>query len=433
MLKYIILIFIIASSSLSAEKQWVQKKYAEEESFKSMVYLDSLNFYAFTDSVRVHKVFRSIDKGQTWKMLYRKVRSLITDSVSTVNHCWVTDSSTMYVVYSSSIIFDKSTDGGETFNRVTFGELSIPLKRNKIYDFKMYDKNFGVLCCDYQIIYTRDAWETYKVIKLEEDYERIGEPFFIVDSNNVAFLKRRSYSHNFVLLNLSTETWSTYSEEEKLEESTPQKVMFAITFVNDTLGFACGGQKNGQGGARYDIIWKTTDKGKNWKVVHHDNGPIMGFGLVSISFADELNGIAVASWGIVLETTNGGENWSYIDAPEEAEYSLGNRIIYAGEYPVLTTHSGYLFRQEIVDEVEEYEDDNINIYQFFDKLKIEFTNKSINETQIQIVDLLGREILKKSFENQQNISIDLSQIYSGFYMYRIISDGRVLRTGKIIR
>jgi type IX secretion system substrate protein len=430
MLKYILLILIVASTSFSAEQQWIQKNYAEEESYKSMVYLDSLNFYAFTDSVNVYKVFRSTDKGESWKMLYRKRQSLLTDSIKNINHCWVSDSSTIYLVY-RPVIIEKSTDGGKTFNRITFGEIS-GHEHWPIYDFIMYDKNLGIICSYYYLIVTRDAWETYEVIPKNE-YEPAGDPFFFVDSNNVAFLRKRSFTSSYVLFNLETKTSSEYSEEPELEPGEPHMSMFDVTFVNDTLGFACGGQENGNGDARYDIIWKTIDKGRNWRIVHNDNGPIEGFGLTSISFADESHGMATASWGIGLETTDGGETWEYIKMPKEAEDSLGDKIIFAGEYPILTTFSGFLFRQEVVNEVEEYEDANLKIYQSFDELVIEQLNKPASILQFQIVDLLGRELFKESYENQQNISIDLSQIKSGFYIYRIISDGRILRTGKIIR
>jgi Secretion system C-terminal sorting domain len=282
-------------------------------------------------------------------------------------------------------------------------------------------------------VYTFDAWKTYKVHKLEKG-NRAGGCLFFVDSTKVAMRSNKVKFDEFIIFDMETETFTLYNEGEVLEPDEPSKDMVEICFVNDTLGFACGGQYTDDVSTRYNIIWKTTDTGKNWRIVNHNVGEIKSFGLSAIAFtADGKRGMATANWGVMLETNDYGETWEYIDAPWISVQSTMHRLAFAGQYPLVSSDQGGTQRQENVGAVEEYEDEQIKIYQSFDGLNIELINKPASNLQIQIVDLLGREFLKISFENQQNISIDLSQINSGFYMYRIISDGRVLRTGKIVR
>ena len=54
--------------------------------------------------------------------------------------------------------------------------------------------------------------------------------------------------------------------------------------------------------------------------------------------------------------------------------------------------------------------------------KVEFTSKELGDTEIQIFDLLGRKVFKKSFKNNQTSfseSIDLKHISSGFYLLKV--------------
>lgn len=54
---------------------------------------------------------------------------------------------------------------------------------------------------------------------------------------------------------------------------------------------------------------------------------------------------------------------------------------------------------------------------------------------ISVLDLLGKQILTKSFDisgNEQSINLDLGTISSGAYFYNIISDGKMIGSGKIV-
>jgi type IX secretion system substrate protein len=434
---FTILLLIFFALPLKAELKWLRKLSHNEGVANVLQAVDSNNVYAFTEGDwEVIKVFRSSDQGDNWIQLYEyhPWNGSELDSLNGISHCYALDTNNIYITYGSRIALEQSTDGGKTFERKTFGELSSNEYKNEdVYDFRMYNERIGLFSSNNFIVYTFDGWKTYRVHQLEEGI-RAGGCLFFVDSTKVALRSNNIKFDEFVLFDMETETFSPYSEGENIEPGEEKKLIVDVFFPNDSLGFACGGQTTEDGSTRYNTIWKTTDAGKHWRIVNHNVGEIKSFGLSAIAFtADGKLGMATANWGVMLETNDFGETWEYIDAPPISLHATTHRLAFAGQYPIVSSIAGGIHRQENIGAVEEYEDEQIKIYQSFDELNIELINKPASNLQFQIVDLLGREIFKESYENQQNISIDLSQISSGFYMYRIISDGRVLRTGKIVR
>jgi photosystem II stability/assembly factor-like uncharacterized protein len=433
----VIIILFFAINPTQAELEWIQKHKETMETVTTLQSVDSNNVYAFVDGdYEAIILYRSSDQGDTWIKLYEYVPwdGTELDSLYSINHCYALDTNNIYITYGSKIALEQSTDGGKTFKRKTFGELSSNEYKNEdVYDFRMYNERIGLFSSNNFIVYTFDGWKTYKVHKLEKG-NRAGGCLFFVDSTKVAMRSNKIKFDEFILFDMEKEAFSPYSEGEDIEPGEETKLILDVFFPNDTLGFACGLQTTEDGSTCFNIIWKTTDAGKHWRIVNHNVGEIKSFGLSAIAFtADGKRGMATANWGVMLETNDYGETWEYIDAPPISLHATTHRLAFAGQYPIVSSIAGGIHRMENVGAVEEYEDGNLKIYQSFDELNIELIDKPANNLQFQIVDLLGREILKISYENQQNISVDLSLVHSGFYMYRIISGGRVLRTGKIVR
>jgi type IX secretion system substrate protein len=435
-MKYIIIILLLFQAyNLSAELQWIQKHKEYMETIRTLECVDSTHCFAFVKgSKSVSRVYLSRDQGDTWNLIYELVPDLFKDSINRISRCDVVDSNHIFITFQSRIAVESSNDGGKTFKRHLFGEYSSYLNIGEIiYDFKMFNERIGIMNTDSYHAYTKDGWNTYKFIHRQKD-DSSGNCLFFLDSNRVAMKKVIHTFDDFVVFDLTTETFEQYSERFPVEPGEESKDMIEVCFINDTLGFGCGSQETGNGDTDYNIIWKTTDKGKHWRVVNDNVGAISSFGLATIAFtADGKRGMTAANWGVMLETNDYGETWEYIDPPEVNLKATTPRMTFAGQYPLIATIAGGIHRQENVNSIEEYVDTNLKIYQSFDELIIELINKPASNLQFQIVDLLGRGIIRESYENQQIISIDLSQINTGFYMYRIISDGRVLRTGKIIR
>jgi photosystem II stability/assembly factor-like uncharacterized protein len=431
MKKTIIILILILSSSALAEKEWVQKLFDEDDDFLTIQCLDSINCYAFSQSQGggLTRVYKSTDQGDIWEKIYEFNHYDVDDSVSYVSRCFVEDSSDVYMTYGDRALLDKSTDGGITFRRITFGDVS-KVEDNFTSEIIMYNKKIGILCAYDDVVYTSDGWETYKTSKKSE-CQSAGNPAYFIDSINVVFSLGIDWLYKF---NLVDHSWTEYYKGLELDPEEPHRHINDAYFVNDTLGFGCGGQRTGIGDYNKNVIWKTTDKGEHWRIVNENEGPIKSFGLSSIAFTEDgKRGMATANWGVMLETNDYGETWEYIDPPEVNKKATTHRVAFSGQYPLVSSTAGGIMRQELVDKVEDYEDENIIIYQSLDELVIELIEKPVSKLSFQIVDLIGREIIKESYENQQKISIDLSQINSGFYMFKIVSDSRVLKTGKFTK
>ncbi|MCX6328068.1 MAG: hypothetical protein NTZ85_00950 [Bacteroidia bacterium] len=95
----------------------------------------------------------------------------------------------------------------------------------------------------------------------------------------------------------------------KLVETTNTLPLYAISFINDVIGFAVGGQSNcGGTGCIVPgyLMLKTTDGGETWETVPL---PYKMADLSSIRFYHSNFGIAIGT-GAKLKTSNGGQTWS---------------------------------------------------------------------------------------------------------------------------
>ena len=78
-----------------------------------------------------------------------------------------------------------------------------------------------------------------------------------------------------------------------------QSTLTAVSFYNDTLGWAVGHDAT---------ILHTNDGGKSWLIQH--NQPELEKPLLDILFKNPKEGIAIGAYGLVLRTIDGGNTWS---------------------------------------------------------------------------------------------------------------------------
>jgi photosystem II stability/assembly factor-like uncharacterized protein len=83
-----------------------------------------------------------------------------------------------------------------------------------------------------------------------------------------------------------------------------------IFFASDSLGFICGGGKFEAG-----IIFRTEDQGSNWTLT------TFNYELRGILFLTEQTGFA-CGFGVMLKTSDSGNNWNAISSPNEFYTSL---------------------------------------------------------------------------------------------------------------
>lgn len=99
--------------------------------------------------------------------------------------------------------------------------------------------------------------------------------------------------------------------------------MYSIDLVNDSLGFACGGENFQQG-----FIYRTTDGGETWTVTNKNHE------MRGILMNDTNSGFA-AGYGVIYMTTDGGDNWNITDADNEFYTGLcatNNETVFASGF-----------------------------------------------------------------------------------------------------
>ncbi len=81
--------------------------------------------------------------------------------------------------------------------------------------------------------------------------------------------------------------------------------MYCIDMVNDSIGFACGGEYFQQG-----FIYRTIDGGDSWQLTNKNHE------MRSVLMTDANNGFA-CGYGVIYRTDDGGKNWNLTDGDNE--------------------------------------------------------------------------------------------------------------------
>ncbi|MDA3844231.1 MAG: YCF48-related protein [Candidatus Kapabacteria bacterium] len=431
MKKLIILILMFVSTNISA-KEWVQKHYIKSEYIKTLQCLDSNNCYAFTNDVlgRANRIYKSTDQGNSWNAIYEDYY----DKLIEISRCFVLDTSNIFMTYSEDYFVDVSTDGGKTFKRTNLEENGESYN-GWIFGLTMYNQNIGCIISYDNLFYTTNGWKTYKTLDLDKgEYDKAGAPLYFIDSAHVIIKKEYRNKDAFVKFNIETETWSDYNTPWEIPPDEEPKTIYDVCFVNDTLGFACGGQEYGKGVVSSDIVWKTSDKGKHWEIIHEklieDTFPT-----TKISFSDEKHGMAVGSWGKIMETTDGGESWFYhTDLPEDLVETITVRVAMAGQTPIVSSIAGGIYRYEDDVSVQENEFQNVkfDIKQTPEHITINITDENHRRYKLQIVDIQGKSMYEGSLLYSLENVVSLSGFSSGVYLYRIMCEGTLAGSGKFV-
>lgn len=78
--------------------------------------------------------------------------------------------------------------------------------------------------------------------------------------------------------------------------------IFKITFLNDSVGFACGGKRDNEG-----YIYKTIDKGNTWNKIYSSD---YNRCLYDITFINDSIGYAGGDYSYLIKTKDGGSTWN---------------------------------------------------------------------------------------------------------------------------
>jgi hypothetical protein len=196
-----------------------------------------------------------------------------------------------------------------------------------------------------------------------------------------------------------------------------------------------------------NIIYHTTNLGASWDSIYQIIGD-SNFNTYSIEFSSSLTGYLGGTRGKIYKTTDGGFSWrlqateQFGNARYNSIFSLNDSIVWAaGAYnKILYTTNGGSF---LVNNNEENTGitTDFKLYQnspnpFNPETKIKYDVKTKSRIQINVIDVLGREI-KTLIDKEQSLGFyevvfDASDFQSGIYFYRLIADGKILYTRKMI-
>lgn len=151
------------------------------------------------------------------------------------------------------------------------------------------------------ILLSTDAGKTWKNFE-NGFWERILDLDFANDSIVIATSK----DINFFKSSDKGITWKLVTPVAGQYPLSAYKAnMYSIDMVNDTIGFACGGEYFQQG-----FIYRTIDGGNSWQLTNKNHE------MRSVLMADANNGFA-CGYGVIYRTADSGITWNLTDGDNE--------------------------------------------------------------------------------------------------------------------
>lgn len=314
-------------------------------------------------------VYKTIDKGQTWNL------QITPANVSTLKSIFFTDNYTGYACSSDGEnVFIKTINGG-----ITWQKDSILLGGGRRIFFP--SKNIGYVSND------PGGRKT-------------------IDGGN---------------------SWTTFYTNT----SQPQRTFFDVHFLNDSVGYMSGIGSGGSPNYNFGTVTKTTDGGVTWII----NDIQILSSISAIHFINENIGYAVGQANTtylksIIKTVDGGQNWGWQDVSNYFSSSWLLDIFCTNDSTCFAVGYGRIFKTTngggavYTGITETKGNDEIKIYPnpADKKITVE-TNSDFNSIlQIQIISVSGQILSNKNCREPGIKSIDVSDLTSGLYFVRIITN-----------
>lgn len=430
-MKYVftILTIILSFSNLSAEKRWVQVNppEADYEIFEFLKCIDSTNCFAMSDLNKYLLLYRSTDQGKTWTKALEKWDNREYGQMN-LNNPDLYDENLIYLNYYDRIGLEITENGGKDFRFQLFNE---PIGKTVwVNELSIFSDSISVLLTNDAIFHTNDNWYNFKKVSIPDSIDAF-EPLYHLDSNNIVFRRADGYNLEFVKYDFVNERFDIWSKGDTVNKYYTHTNH--ITFVNDTLGYACGHQYTDSADRSRALIWKTTDQGRTWiKLMDKLFEPAEG--LDQISFRTETHGIAVGGIRNILETTDGGETW--FQHEPHPDMGIVVKTDWAGIYPLHASWGAGIFRLETVSKVEELSsNEKFKVYQSGDNLEIAINDPTHKKYIFELYSQTGQRLLTRSVGSAGGFlfePVQLIDLSNGAYFYVITSNSGVEFSGKLV-
>ncbi len=297
-------------------------------------------------------LFKSSDQGKTWDSIYKSYPEKWPNITLFNGREGVsTDKDNYYIAWWDVPAISKSTDGGHNFSKIFLD--TTDLYNRNLYEFTMYDSNFGYARADGGYYFTMDGWETFEKrifdFKLGSPRFRPRSPYYL-NSNTICYIVYwldDILGGTFMKYHIQENIWDTLYYFGINKSTNRVNEIINFYFLNDTLGFACGYQKTGIGETRNGLLFRTKDGGHNWNIVLKDS-TIPNFGFNDIAFYDDKRGVLTGYLGKIFFTTDGGDTWVRSYLPNGTDYQRAEIMHpeWAGHYPIVGTSGIGIYRYE---------------------------------------------------------------------------------------
>jgi hypothetical protein len=335
----VLLLFTAVSESISEEGYgWVTKHVFGEELW------DTASLECYNDSTCIAisyyighiRVYKTTDSGQTWNIISERDltpndQSLPQDSLSNIWNAQSFEDTHFFTTYQFGNVVDWSHDGGKTYKRTTIFE-----NPSTISDLVMYNSQIGMCRQEQTYAITTDGWKTYNYYESALNY-KITSPVYFIDENTAAIRKMRiNGGHSLSQLDIESGMIRDLFDDKLPNDSTQHPRMYNIYFVNDSIGYATGGETfriDESRSSSIECFFKTMDGGRSWKVIYKADEYFYK-GSQRVAFRDEMNGFAVGK-GWLLWTKDGGVTWERGHRPPGLTDGLPQHPEYAGDTPII--------------------------------------------------------------------------------------------------
>lgn len=179
--------------------------------------------------------------------------------------------------------------------------------------------------------------------------------------------------------------------------------------------------------------YRTTDQGASWDTLNTGTSKI----LEDIWCVDEDTCYIVGSTGAsMLKTTDGGNTWaSDLGSAPSANYLSidfpSQNVGYAVGW------GGTIIKKDYSTGFGELKDNSPSINIFPNPATEETiiyyaaNNSSFNKSHFEVFDVLGKKVSSQEL-NQGNNKLKNNDLFSGMYLYTVVSDNTILQTGKLM-
>ena len=406
-----LLIVIISCTSLVQEvsSQWIRQVSGTTGNITDIQFINRNTGWACGDNI----IYKTTNSGKNWITQPNPAQCYIVQ-------IYPVDSNIVYAA--GWFTFLKTTNGGLNWIGIftgTFGS-GLPVL-NGLY---FINESTGWLCGNVVVMKTTDGGNSFTdSMRIEVDAQDI---YFRNEMEGVISAMTGSICR--------TTNGGANWEKKKITGSGPMYNLIRLSFINDQYGWVGG-----------NVVFRTTDFGLTWDSIGAAGYP-SNQAAYCIKFSSMDIGYTGGTFGYMFKTTDGGYNWRQENLSNlnpgyvMSFYAYNDSIIWAvggGGMILHTTTGGNVFVRNISNEIP----DKFSLLQnypnpFNSQTTIEFDIKENGNYKLIIYDCLGRkrdEIFNEYLNaGSYSVSFNGDELQSGVYFYRLLADGNVINTRKML-